>query len=115
VIFDEVEGRPVTEADVERCLAWMSANAAVLAQAIADRQHTEQFIKVVEAEQRTLHADQAAHVQERNARASRAYEAALEAYRDASKSEQRYRYLWQLAETVIDVWRTRCANERKIG
>ena len=115
MIFDGEQGREVTEADVERCLAWMSNNHGKLAQAIAERQHMEQYIKVVEAEQRALHAGEPAHAQERNARASQAYKDALDAYRDASKEEQRYRDLWQLADTVIEVWRTRCANERKIG
>jgi len=115
VIFeDEPEGRDVTEADVNRCLGWMSRNVNKLAQAIADRQHLDAYCKVVEAQQRALHAGEAAHVAEREARASQQYKDALEAYRDASKEEQTMRYYWQLAETCIDIWRTRCANVRKI-
>jgi hypothetical protein len=103
-----------TEEASERALAWMSRNTGALAQAIANRQHTEQWIKAVEAMEKSKSATEAAHVQEREARASDAYRDALEAFKEASKEEQKLRYTWQLCLTVIDVWRTKCANERRV-
>ena len=114
IFEDEPEGREITEDDVNRSVGWMARNVEKLAQAIADRQHTDGYLKVVEAEQRALHAGEAAHIAEREARGSQQYKDALLAFRDASKQEQRMRYYWSLAETVIDVWRTRCANVRKV-
>lgn len=103
-----------TEELVERALNWMSTNVGALSQAIANRQHVEQWIKTVEAEQKSLHKSDAAHVQEREARASQEYRDALDAFQDAVKIEQKLRYTWQLADTVIDVWRTKAANERRV-
>jgi len=109
------EGRLVpTEETCERALSWMSKNTGALSQAIANRQHTEAWIKAVEAIEKAKHGGEPAHVQEREARASPAFKGALEAYRDASVEEQRLRYTWQLAMTVLDVWRTKCANERRV-
>jgi type II secretory pathway component HofQ len=102
-----------TEEMVERALGWQSSNVAALAQAIANKQHVEQWIKVVEAQEKSRHTTEAAHVQEREARASVPYKAALEAFRDAVREEQRLRYTWQLTETLIEVWRTKCANDRR--
>jgi type II secretory pathway component HofQ len=113
---DGIEGEKrlaATEEMVERALGWQSSNVAALAQAIANKQHVEQWIKVVEAQEKAKHKEEAAHVQEREARASAPYQAALEAFRDAVREEQRLRYTWQLTETVVEVWRTRCANERR--
>jgi len=102
-----------TEEMVERALGWQSSNVAALAQAIANKQHVEQWLKVVEAQEKAKHKEEAAHVQEREARASTPYQAAVAAFRDAVREEQRLRYTWQLTETLIEVWRTKCANDRR--
>jgi len=102
------------ESSVRKVMGWMSRNTTALGQAVANRQHTEAYIKVVEAQEKAKHKDEAAHAQEREARTSEAYHLALEAFRDASATEQKLRYTWDFCETVIDVWRTKCANERKI-
>ena len=107
------ERMEVTEEVYERALAWMSRHTGTLAQAIAKRQHTEAWIKAAEAIEKSKRGGEPAHVQEREARSSEAYRIALEGYRDASQEEQRLRYIWQLGITVIDIWRTKCANERK--
>ena len=103
-----------TEEVVERALGWMSSNIANMAQSISNRQHMEQWIKTVEAQEKAKRKADPAHVQEREARASDDYRIAVDAFRDASFEEQKLRYTWQFAETVIEVWRTRCANERKV-
>jgi|KBSMisStaDraftv2_1062788.scaffolds.fasta_scaffold00198_24 ribulose 1,5-bisphosphate carboxylase large subunit-like protein len=103
-----------TEELVEQALSWMGSNTGALAQAIANRQHLEQWIKSVEAEQKAKWKAEPAHVQEREARASEQYRSALGAFQTASSEEQRLRYTWTFAETVIDVFRTKCANERRV-
>ena len=103
-----------TEETVDRALAWMSSNVAALSQAIANKQHVEQWIKVVEATEKGKWKGEPAHVQEREARASTEYKTALVAVHDAIVAEQKMRYTWEFCETVVDVWRTKCANERKV-
>ena len=109
----EGEGRVVDEAMVERALGWMSRNITTLSQAIANRQHLDQWVKAVEATEKSKHKAEPAHVQEREARSSEAYKGALDVFKDCVAEEQRLRYTWQLAETVIDLFRTKCANERR--
>ena len=104
----------VTEERMQRALGWMEDNLSALALAIAHRQHMEQWIKTVEAQEKAKHKEEPAHVQEREARASEPYRLAIEAFRDASASEQRLRFFKDYAEIVIDVWRTQCANTRKL-
>lgn len=99
---------------VSKALDWMSRNVDALSQAVADRQHMENWIKVVEAQEKARNKSEPAHAQERDARASAAYGTALEAFRDASRREQKLRYTWQLCQTVIDVFRTKSANERRV-
>lgn len=113
MLFDECEGRVVDEAMVDRAIAWMGVNVNALAQAIANRQHLEQWLKVVEATEKGKYREEAAHVQEREARASTAYRTALDAFKTASGEEQRLRYTWQLADTVIACWQTKSANTRR--
>jgi len=103
-----------TDASVARAMGWQSVNSNELGQSVADRQHAEQWIKVVEAQEKAKLKGEPANVQEREARCSEAYRLALEAYRDASAHEQKLRYTWEFAQTVADVWRTKCANERKV-
>jgi hypothetical protein len=102
-----------TEDTVERAMFWQQHNAKRIGEAIAQRQHLEQWLKVVEAQEKAKHKEEPAHVQEREARSSEAYRHALEAYRDASAIEQTFRFVDKFANTVIDVWRTKCANERR--
>lgn len=114
-LFSDDERREVDDAAMERALGWMSKHVDDVSQAIAQRQHLEQYVKSVEAQQKMRWADAPANVQERNARGSDEYVAVLEAFKEASFREQRARYQWQLAQTVIDVWRTQQANHRRIG
>jgi hypothetical protein len=106
-------GMTVDEAAVDRAIAWMGGNVNSLAQAIANRQHMEQWLKVVEATEKAKRREEPAHVQERDARASDDYKLALEAFKTASQEEQRLRYTWQLADTVIACWQTKSANTRR--
>lgn len=114
-LFGEDDRREVDDAAMERALGWMSKHVDDVSQAIAQRQHLEQYVKSVEAQQKSRWAGEPANVQERNARASIEYINTLEAFREASFREQKARYQWQLAQTVIDVWRTQQANHRRIG
>lgn len=113
-MFDDADQREVDDAAMQKALGWMSNNINGISEAIAHRQHLEQYVKSVEAQQKARWADQPANVQERNARASDEYVAALDGFKEASEREQKLRYRWQLAQTVIDVWRTACANQRRV-
>lgn len=112
-MFD-ADRREVDDAAMERALGWMSKNIDALSEAISQRQHLEQFLKTVEAQQKAKHKGEPANVQEREARSSDEYIAVLEGFKDASRREQKLRYGWQLAQTVVDVWRTQAANQRRV-
>lgn len=112
-LFGDNDRREVDDAAMERALGWMAKHIDDLSEAIAQRQHLEQFIKSVEAQQKAKFKDSPANVQEREARASAEYIGALEAFKEASFKEQKARYQWQLAQTVVDVWRTNQANLRR--
>jgi hypothetical protein len=106
--------RSVTEADVERAVNWMRENVVALAQARAERQHVEAWVKVIEAEEQTIHAGEPAYAQQREARASQRYKDGLNALRDAVKAEEELKYRWQLAQTVCEIWRTMEASRRTL-
>jgi ribulose 1,5-bisphosphate carboxylase large subunit-like protein len=112
VLFDGEE-MIVDEKTMQMAFGWMSRNPEALAQSIATRQHVEAWLKVVEATEKGKWKGEAANVQEREARSSEAYKLALVAVHDATAAEQKLRYTWQLCETAVDIWRTKCANERK--
>ena len=113
MVFDGEE-MIVDEQTMQKAIGWQGRNLHSVPQAIATRQHVEAWLKVVEATEKGKWKGEPAHVQEREARASTEYKTALVAVHDAIVAEQKMRYTWEFCETVVDVWRTKCANERKV-
>ena len=103
---------PISEQDVDRCLQYLRDNAEKDAQSRAERLYLEQWLKTVLAqEQAKMNAGSVAAA-EMMARASDAFIAALEGWKQSIFEDERRRFLRSAAETKIEVFRTQEASRR---
>jgi hypothetical protein len=105
----------ISEADIERAVDWLAANATPAAKARAERIYMEAWIKTVLAQQMREHPDLPVAGQEREARVSAPYLAALDALRAAVEADEKSRYLRDAAGAKIEAWRTMESTRRAEG
>lgn len=105
----------ITFDTVERAVCWLRDSAGECASARADHEHLEDWIKTVLADEMKNHVDLPLGAQEREARSSLAYKAALEELRGLRREDYRLRFLRATSEALIEVWRTLEANKRAEG
>lgn len=104
----------ITTDDVERAVDWLRDNATPAAKARADRIYMEAWVKTVLAQEMKKFAGTAAG-QEREARTSAPYLAALQALRDAVQADEQHRFLREAAGAKVEAYRTFEATRRAEG
>lgn len=102
----------ISEADIDKVLAYLRDNAEKDAQARAERYYMEEFLKVVKAQQQAAAGDVSVAAAEVKARMSSEYIAALDAYKTAVYEDERRRFLRGAAEVKLEVFRTLEATRR---
>lgn len=105
-----------TGLDPEKSLRFISANAAKLAQAKANRVYMEEYRKTIKAQQmkRFEESHPSAVAQEREAYASAEYAGHLLALKEAIAVEEELRWKMVAAEAAIEVWRSMEASNRSL-
>lgn len=102
----------ISEADIERAIDYLRDTAEPAAQARANRIYMESWVKVVLAQQMVRYADASLGAQERNARVSVEYGAALDALKVAVHEDEKHRFMRDAAEAKIEAWRSQEATRR---
>lgn len=102
----------IKESDVADALDWLNQNAIPAAKARAERQYCEEYLRVVKATLMQEHHNLSGIAQEREAYADPRYLQQLDAIREAVERDERNRFLRSTKETLIEAWRSQCANER---
>jgi len=105
----------ITDDEIEKAVAWLSRNAEPAAKARAERLYLESWVKVVLAQQMREHAELPVAAQEREARVSEPYIAALDTLRTATELDEKARYLREAAGAKIEAWRTMESTRRVEG
>jgi hypothetical protein len=105
----------ITLDDVDSALAFLRDRAVEAAEARATRIYMESWVKSALAIEMKKHADQPLAAQEREARVSAPYLAALQALREAVQEDEKHRFWRAAAEAKIEVWRTIEATRRAEG
>lgn len=107
----------ITTDDVEAAVTFLRDNAGKVAEARANRLYLEQWIKTVRADRQVaeIKAGSSAAAAEAVALSSQEYKDSLEAYRDAVKADERFRFLTAAAEARIEAWRTMESTRRAEG
>lgn len=103
----------ISEAEVEKAVAYLRDNALRDAQRRANRLHLEQWIKTVLAQEQAKSHASSVSAAEVEARQSEAYMTALQAYREAIQEDEEARFLRHAAEAKIEVWRSQEASSRR--
>lgn len=101
--------------DVEKAVAWLRDNAIPAAKARAERLYLEQWLKTILAEEMKQHAELSAAAQEREARASGKFMAALQAYRESVETDYTNVFLREAASAKLEAWRTQESTRRAEG
>lgn len=106
----------VSDAQAEESLAWLENNINACVKARADYDHLEEFSKTVLAE---LVMKECTGM---SVKASESYSRAHDKYRNhrravdaANRDRLRLDYLRRFHELRLDLWRTSCANSRRIA
>ena len=110
----------ITQEDVEKALNWLVEHADKAAQARADRLHLEEFTKHLKADlmnecialSATDAKEASLGAQERYALSHEKYLVHLRGLLEATKQDEKYRWLKEVAMTRVDVWRTIQSTER---
>lgn len=102
----------INEHEIDRALDYLRDNAAVAAQARANRVYCEEYRKSLKAIIMKRHADMPVNAQEREAYADEEYITHLDALKQAVFEDERHRFLLEAAKAKCDAWRSQCANER---
>lgn len=104
----------VTDAEVEKALDWLRDNAAEIGDAKANAIRTERMTRHIKALEMKRYNEMSVSAQEREAYASQAYLAALEAEAIAAGEFERLRGLREAAAMKIEAWRTSSSNYRSM-
>lgn len=102
------------ENKVEAAVHYLINSAGEAAQAVANRDYLEAWIKTVKA---TIQAEQtgmSAAASEIVALASPRYLEALQAWRDAIEIAERFKFKRQSADALLRAWQTQQATERAV-
>ena len=105
----------ISDDDVERAVEWLTRNAEPAAKARAERLYLEAWVKVVLAQQMREHSELPVAAQDREARVSAPYLAALDALRTAVEVDEKARWLREAADAKIEAWRTMESTRRAEG
>jgi hypothetical protein len=112
---EEPSGQAPTDIDPQRALNVMAKTGPLYAQAKANRVLIEEMRKSIKAVLMRA-AESAGHnsvaAQEREAYADVSYAEHLKGLQAAVEEEERLRWRLVTAQTAVDVWRSRSANER---
>ncbi len=103
----------ISESEVEQAVQHLRDYASQDAQKRAERLYMEQWIKCVLAQEQARSSASSVSAAEIEARQSKAYLEALQAYREAIKIDEEARFLRHAAETKIEVWRSQEASNRR--
>lgn len=96
----------IEQQDAERALDWLMANAGKAAQARAEREHLDEYKKVLRARLMREAGDVPATVQERQAMSDPQYAEHLEALKVAIEVDEKYRWLRSAAELKISLFQS---------
>lgn len=101
--------------DIEKAVDYLRDSAVAAAQARANHEHLDDWIKVVLAQEMQKCADLPLGAQDREAKASAAYRDALLAKKQASESDYTHRFYREAAAAKIEAFRTLEATRRAEG
>lgn len=96
----------INEDDVGRAIQWLIDNASKAAEARAQREHMDEYRRVLRAQLMRERADLPLAAQEREAMADERYVAHLDALKTAIEADERFRWLRAAAETKCSVWQS---------
>lgn len=102
----------VSDEDVEKALDWLRDNAAAIGEAKREAVKAEHMLKHHRAVAMKVSGENAVSAQEREAFASTAYAAAIEATANAAGKYEEMRALREAAALKIETWRSASANYR---
>ena len=102
----------ISDDEAEKAAEFLLRKAGELGRLKAEAIRTERMLKVILATEKKRISDQPANVQEREALASPAYQAAVDAEFTANLAFETSKGVWAAIETKIEVWRTQQATAR---
>lgn len=105
----------ISEADIDKVLAYLRKEAEADAQARAERIYMEEWRKVVKAQEQAKWGDLSNAASEVKALTSFAYQEALLALQKAVYEDERRRFMRAAAEAKLEAWRTESATRRAEG
>lgn len=105
----------ITVDEVSDALAYLNDSAEKAAQARAELDYVEVWLKIVLAEEMQRFPGQPISAQERDGRASLRYIKAAEALRQASAKYHEFLFRRQAASAKLDAWRTQESTRRAEG
>jgi uncharacterized protein YchJ len=105
----------ITEADVERAVAYLRDTAEPAAKARAERLYLDDYSRVLKATIMSEHLAEPVNAQERHAYSDMRYRNHLEALRLAIFEDEKSRFLRAAAEAKIEAWRTMESTRRAEG
>jgi hypothetical protein len=109
---DFTQSGPVTEERANRATEWLVHHALEIGQARGARERAEYLIKIAEA--RVFMATPGPQEARRMAaRASQEYQSAVDEYTDAVTAHEVLVATKSAGETLVDVYRTTSANQRR--
>jgi hypothetical protein len=109
------EAQVISEADIDRALAYLRESIDVASKARADMVVTEQWIKTTKAKLMSKSGASAVSAQEVIALASPEFEASVNAYGAAVQLFEFHKMKRETAGAWIEAWRTQSSNERAQG
>jgi hypothetical protein len=101
--------------DVQKALDYLRFERAKAAKSRADRIYIEEYRKTLKSLEMQKHVEKPLAAQEREAYASPAYQAHLEALREAVEADEFHRWGMVAAQAIIEAWRTQEATKRGEG
>ena len=105
----------ISDESIEQALDYLKANAQKAAQAKAEREYMEAYLKVIKSELMSEVVNESIGAQERHAYSHERYKEHLKALREAIALDERQRFMRNAAEAQIEAWRTMCSNNRAQG
>lgn len=96
----------ITDDEAERAVVWLAESATRAAQARANREHMDEYRRVLRAQLMRERGDQPVTVQEREAYADPRYAEHLDALRTAVEADERFRWLRAAAELRVSLWQS---------
>ncbi|GAC1610290.1 MAG: hypothetical protein NVS3B3_18680 [Aquirhabdus sp.] len=102
----------ISDLQAENALEYLRINAGKAAKARAEREYMSEYRKTIKANVMKLHLSEPVSAQEREAYASKEYQAHLLALREAIEADEFCRWGMVAASATLDAWRTSQANKR---